>query len=183
MKKKLLAILKRYSVFIALVLINAAIVAFFPATGLNALQITGKNALEMLLVLPAVFILLGLLDVWVKRETMIKLMGEKSRFLGVAIAFVLGSAAAGPLYTAFPIAAMLMKKGSKYSNVLIFLGAWSTTKIPMMLFEASSMGLPFMLLRFALNLPVIAVIAHVTQRAMKKEEIEEIYAKAEKMIQ
>ncbi len=176
-------ILKRYAIFIILLLINVAIIVFYPATGIKAFQITGKNALEMLSILPAVFILLGLLDVWVKKETMIKLMGEKSKLLGIAIAFVLGSAAAGPLYAAFPVAAMLMKKGSKYSNVLIFLGAWSTTKIPMMLFEASSMGLTFMLLRFAINIPVIFAIAYITEKVMKKEEIEQIYLQAEKMTQ
>ena len=39
------------------------------------------------------------LDVWVERETMIKFMGENSGFIGVAIAFFLGSAAACLLYT------------------------------------------------------------------------------------
>jgi len=173
--------LKRYSVFIALLLVNTLFVIFLPAIGLKSLQITGSNALQMLSILPPVFILLGLLDVWVKKETMIKLMGEKSQLLGIAIAFVLGSAAAGPLYAAFPVAAMLMKKGSKFSNVLIFLGAWSTTKIPMLLFEATSMGLTFMLLRFAINLPVIAVIAYITEKVMKPDEIKQIYEKAEKM--
>jgi len=63
----------------------------------------------------------------------IKLMGEKSGFIGVTLAFFLGSAATGPLYAAFPVAGVLLKKGSKFSNVIIFIGAWSTTKIPMLL--------------------------------------------------
>jgi uncharacterized membrane protein YraQ (UPF0718 family) len=44
----------------------------------------------MLSVIPPIFVLLGLLDVWVQRETMIKLMGEKSGFVGIALAFFLG---------------------------------------------------------------------------------------------
>ena len=84
--------------------------------------------MEMLSVIPPIFILLGLLDVWVQRETMIKLMGEKSGILGILIAFFLGSGAAGPLYAAFPIAGVLLKKGSKFSNVLIFICSLSTTK-------------------------------------------------------
>ena len=176
-------LVKRYAVFLILLVLNLLIVAVFPATGIKAFQITGKNALEMLLVIPPIFILLGLLDVWVKKETMIKLMGEKSGFIGILIAFVLGSAAAGPLYAAFPVAAMLMKKGSKFSNVLIFVGAWSTTKIPLLLFEASSMGMKFMLLRFAIDLPVIAAIALITRRLIKQQEMDAIYAAAEKMSQ
>lgn len=177
----MIKVLKRYSFFAALLLINIIIIIFFPSIGSKSIQITWDNTLEMLSVVPPIFILLGLLDVWVKRETMIKIMGEKSRLVGIVIAFVLGSAAAGPLYAAFPVAGMLMKKGSKFSNVLIFIGAWSTTKIPMLLFEASSMGWQFMLLRFAIDLPVIAAIAYITQKLLKQSEIDEIYARAENM--
>jgi uncharacterized membrane protein YraQ (UPF0718 family) len=109
---------------------------------------------------------------------MIKLMGEKSGFIGIAIAFLLGSAAAGPLYAAFPIAGVLLKKGSKLSNVLIFIGAWSTTKIPMLLFEASSMGWKFMLARFLIDIPGIAIIAYVTERVLTQKEKSNIYDKA-----
>lgn len=40
-----------------------------------------------------------------------------------------------------------MKKESKLSNVLIFIGAWSDTKIPMLLFEASSIASKALILR------------------------------------
>ena len=66
---------------------------------------------------------------------------------GGLLAFVPGAAAAGPLYAAFPIAAVLIKKGAKLTNVFIFLGAWSTTKIPMLLFETANLGARYMLLR------------------------------------
>ncbi len=97
---------------------------------------------EMILILPPIFVLLGLLDVWVPRETMIRFLGEGSGLKGILIAITLGSAAAGPLYGAFPVAVVLMKKGP-ISNILLFIGAWSTTKIPMLLFEISSMGQKF----------------------------------------
>jgi len=97
-------------------------------------------------------------------------MGENSGFIGVAIAFFLGSAAAGPLYAAFPVAGILLKKGSKLSNVLIFIGAWSTTKIPLLLFEASSLGWKFMVLRFVINIPGIALIAYLTEKFIKTEK-------------
>ena len=64
----------------------------------------------MLLVVPPIFIILGLLDVWVPRETMMRFMGPGSGPKGPLIAFALGSAAAGPLYGAFPIAAGPKKK-------------------------------------------------------------------------
>ncbi|HBQ64300.1 MAG TPA: permease [Clostridiales bacterium] len=168
-------LLKRYRIFLALAGINILIIAFFPPVGQKSLQITWNSLLEMLSVIPPIFVLLGLLDVWVQRETMIKYMGDHSGILGVLLAFLLGSAAAGPLYAAFPVAAILLKKGSRFSNVLIFIGAWSTTKIPLMLFEASSMGWKFMLTRFLINIPGIAMIAFITERLLTKTEKQQIY--------
>ena len=178
---KIIKVIKRYRFFIILLVINTVILIVKPDIGLKSLQLTKSNALEMLSILPPVFILLGLLDVWVKRETMIKFMGEKSGFIGVLLAFLLGSAAAGPLYAAFPVAAVLLKKGSKFSNVLIMIGAWSTTKIPLLLFEASSMGIKFMITRFILNIFGIAIIAYTVEKLLSKREIDKIYNNAASM--
>jgi len=171
-------LLRRYKYFLGLVIINIVVYALYPSVGQKSIEITWSNAVEMLSVIPPIFILLGLLDVWVKRETMIKFMGEKSGILGVLIAFFLGSAAAGPLYAAFPIAGVLLQKGSKLSNVLIFLGAWSTTKIPMLLFEASAMGWKFMITRFVINIPIIILIAYITGTLFNEREKQSIYESA-----
>jgi len=178
MKTKVIHFVKKYRFFLLLAALNIALVILIPEVGIKSFQLTRANLLEMLSVLPAIFVLLGLLDVWVKRETIIKHMGESSGVMGILLAFFLGSAAAGPLYAAFPVAGVLLKKGSKLSNVFIFLGAWSTTKIPLILFEASALGLKFMLLRLAMNLIGIAVIAYISQKALTKSEKEAIYARA-----
>ena len=169
---------KRYRVFIVLAVINIGIVLMYPAIGQKSIEITWSNALEMLSIIPPIFVLLGLLDVWVQRDTMIKLMGEKSGLMGMALAFFLGSAAAGPLYAAFPIAGVLLKKGSSFFNILVFIGAWSTTKIPMLMFEASSMGWEFMLTRFVINIPGIILIAYVTEKLLSNKEKQFIYDNA-----
>ncbi|MGC9321743.1 MAG: hypothetical protein ACP5FY_05835 [Kosmotogaceae bacterium] len=74
-----------------------------------------------------------------------------------------------------------MKKGEKFSNVLIFIGAWSTTKIPMFMFEMGSLGAGFALLRLAINIPGILLIAIILERITGKESIEAIYAQATSM--
>lgn len=178
MKTKMAVLLKRYRIFLLLFILNIAVSILFPTIGVKSLQLTWRNLLEMMSILPPVFILLGLLDVWVKRETMIKYMGDDSGIIGVLLAFFLGSAAAGPLYAAFPVAGVLLKKGSKLSNVFIMLGAWSTTKIPLILFEASALGPKFMLARLVMDLIGIAAIAYFTERMLSKEEIESIYQNA-----
>lgn len=170
--------IKRYSFFLVLAVLNVLLYVFYPHLGQKSLEITWQNTLEMLSILPPVFILLGLLDVWVERETMMKYTGKDSGFLGVVIAFVLGSAAAGPLYAAFPIAGVLLKKGSSFTNVLVFIGAWSTTKIPLLLFESSSLGWKFMLTRLAVNILGIGLIAYLTGRLMSEAEKKKIFENA-----
>ncbi|NBG87234.1 permease [Isachenkonia alkalipeptolytica] len=172
-------VIQRYKFALMLILINIAMLFILPEIGFTSLAYTRDNTLEMLYVVPPIFIILGLLDVWVPRETMMKLMGEKSGSLGKLIAFLMGSLAAGPLYVAFPIAGLLLKKGSKFSNVLIFIGAWSTTKIPLLLFEASALGWTFMLTRFTVNIFVILLIAGITEKLLKAADKTEIYKKAD----
>ncbi len=145
------------------------------AKALDALRF---QAATMLFVIPPIFILLGLLDVWVPRERMVKFMGPGSGLKGTVLAFLLGSFAAGPLYGAFPFAAVLMKKGASLTNILIFIGAWSTTKIPMILFEISALGLRFALSRLAIDLVGIALIAWAIKAVLPKPEIDRIYAAA-----
>ena len=179
MKHEITKLVKRYKIFILLLSINIAALVLFPSMGRKAFQLTGSNILEMLSVLPPIFILLGLLDVWVKRETMIKYMGDNSGIVGVLLAFFLGSAAAGPLYAAFPVAGVLLKKGSKLSNVFVMLGAWSTTKIPLILFEASALGLKFMLVRFVMDLIGIVMIAYITEKSLTQKDRDSIYQQAQ----
>jgi len=157
--------------FPLIALAAAAVFALvFPQRGARAVEVTAFSLREMLLVIPPVFILLGLLDVWVPRETMTRFMGPGSGLKGVLLAIFLGSAAAGPLYGAFPVAAVFMKKGVTLRNVFIFLGAWSTTKIPMFLFELSALGVRFALTRLAVDIPGIILIAWVLVSALSAAE-------------
>ena len=173
------AILKRYR-FVLLVAFAVLLLTLFNfELGMKAIDITAYSFKEMVLVIPPIFILLGLLDVWVPRETMVKYMGEGSGLKGILLSIFIGSAAAGPLYGAFPIAAVFMKKGVKFRNILIFIGAWSTTKIPMILFEISSLGTKFALTRLLVDIPGIIIIASILSRLVSKQEIDAIYRRAE----
>ena len=167
--------LKRYKVFLLLIIINIAVGFALPEIGVKSLNLTKQNFIEMISVIPPIFILLGLLDVWVDRATMMKYTGKKSGIRGVLIVFLLGSAAAGPLYSAFPIAGIMMKKGSSLFNVFVFIGAWSTTKIPMLTFEAASLGIRFTITRLILSVIGILIIAGVTEKLLNQEQQEKIY--------
>jgi len=167
--------IKRYKWFILLCFVFLITYIFKPVYGLKAAEITWSNFKQMLSVLPPIFLILGLLDVWVPKETMIKLMGKGSGLKGGLLAFTMGAAAAGPLYAAFPIAQMLLIKEASLLNVFIFIGAWSTTKIPMFLFEMSALGSGFAVSRLLLNIPVIILIAIITQKICSPQEQSSIY--------
>ncbi len=174
-----MSILKKYKFFIITIILIGILLLINKELGLKALSVTGFSLKEMLLVIPPVFVLLGLLDVWVPKETMMKYMGEGSGLKGIILAFALGSAAAGPLYGAFPIAAVFMKKGVKLGNILIFIGAWSTTKIPMFLFELSALGARFAVTRLLVDIPGIILISYILCALLSKEEIKKVYENAE----
>ena len=179
MKIKLIGFVKRYKTFLILFAVNLLLLIFAPDLGTKAVSITQNNLWEMLSVIPPIFILLGLLDVWVRKETMVKYMGECSGLIGILIAFFLGSATAGPLYAAFPVAGILLKKGSKISNVLIFIGAWSTMKIPLLMFETNALGLEFSMLRLGMNIFGILIISFVIDNLLKEKDRVELCKLAE----
>ncbi len=171
--------LKQYLFFLIMLILLGFFLIFKFDIGIKAATVIVSSFKEILLVLPPIFILIGLLDEWTSKETMIKLMGEKSGLKGILLAFLIGTVAAGPLYAGFPIAMILMKKHVKFFNIIIFIGAWSTTKIPMLLYEMSALGYKFALVRLALNIFVIIIIAYIMELVIKKDEISSIYKKAE----
>ncbi|MDI6780204.1 MAG: permease [Bacteroidota bacterium] len=128
--------------------------------------------IEMLSFLPLLFILIGLFSVWVPKEAVTKYVGEYSGIKGIMIVILLATLQAGPLYGAFPVAQLLWKKGCSIRNIFIYLGAFSSLKLPMLTFEISFLGLKFSLLRTIISIPVFIVIGIVMERYLKKRNFE-----------
>lgn len=133
---------------------------------------------EMLKVVPPIFLMIGLIDVWVPRETMIKMMGEKSGFIGILIAFLFGTFAAGPLIAAFPVAIIMLKKGARYSNVLFFLTIWASAKLPIIFFQVSTLGLKYTIISNVTLIFVYMVGSIAMEKSLNKKELEAIYTRA-----
>ncbi len=167
--------LKKFRTFIVASIIILVTYIFSKEMGLKAIDTVWMSFKEMIIILPPIFVLMGLLDEWVPKDVMSKYMGEGSGLKGVLISIFIGSAAAGPLYGAFPVAAVFMKKGVKLTNIFIFIGAWSTTKIPMFLFELSSMGSKFAITRLIISIPGIFIISYLLNYLLNEKDKEEIY--------
>ena len=111
----------------------------------------------MLKILPCAFILIGLFEVWVKKEVIEKHLGEESGIRGYAWVILLAGTIAGGLLVAFPIAYSLYNKGAKLSIVFTYVGAAAICRIPMTLYEASFMGVKFTAIRLLVSLPLVIV--------------------------
>jgi len=127
---------------------------------------------EMIMFLPLMFVLIGLFDVWVPREKIEKHIGRESGWKGTGLVILLATLQAGPLYGAFPFAYILWKKGCSIRNVFIYLGAFSTIKIPMLTFEIGFLGLKFSLLRTMITLPVYILIGYLIEWHLKDKGFE-----------
>jgi len=114
-------------------------------------------SIDMLKLLPCAFILIGLFEVWVKRETVERHFGEESGIRGHIWALLLGGTTVGGLYVAFPVASSLYRKGAKLSVILTYIGASGICRVPMATFEVSFMGIKFTMIRLLVSLPLLIV--------------------------
>ncbi|OYT60144.1 hypothetical protein B6U81_05130 [Thermoplasmatales archaeon ex4484_30] len=129
--------------------------------------------IEMMLILPAVMVILGLFAVYASKETVIKYIGKTSGLKGIFLAIILGALPTGPLYIAFPMAAVLLKKGAKISNIIIFLSAWACIKIPQEMVELQFLGIQFMISRLILTIIFVVLMGLFIERIIKWSDKEE----------
>ncbi|MCL6520618.1 MAG: permease [Armatimonadetes bacterium] len=119
---------------------------------------------EMFWVLPMMFLLIGVFDVWVPREIVERHVGEDAGPIAILWMILLAMLQAGPLYGAFPVAAALSKKGCAAKYIFIYLGAFSVMKLPMLSFEITFLGWKFSLVRLMFTLPVFITIGYIMGR-------------------
>lgn len=151
----------KFPILIGFIFVVLAIVA--PITAAKSTQVTWDYFKEMALIMPPVFLLMGLMEVWVPKEKIQKWMGSGSGIRGGLISLLLGTLPTGPLYVAFPMAATLLRKEASISNVIIFLGSWAALKIPQLMVEIKFLGLAFTGLRFVLTLAALVVMGLLTE--------------------
>ena len=142
--------------------------------GVNPGKEIGNNFISfsvyMLKILPCAFILIGLFEVWVRRETVEKHFGEASGIRGYTWAVLLAGTAVGGLYVAFPVAYALYSKGAKLSVIFTYIGAVAICRIPMVIFEASFMGIKFTAIRLFVSLPLVIITSILLGDYMTKRK-------------
>ena len=150
-----------------ILIVMSALLYIFPDKKEPVLRISWDFFIEMIVILPAVMVILGLFAVWIPNDIVVKYLGKASGIKGIFLSIVLGALPTGPLYIAFPMAAVLLKKGTKISNIVIFLSAWACIKIPQEMVELQFLGLQFMISRLILTIVFVVIMGLFIERIIK----------------
>jgi len=155
--------IKKYIWIIAFLLFSSLsyLVGFNP--GVDIYSNFWSSFIEMIMFIPLLFVIIGLFDVWFPKELIRKHIGKDAGFKGAFYVIILAMLQAGPLYGAFPVAYILYKKGASIKNIFIYLGAFSSLKIPMLGIEIGYLGLKFTLLRTLISLPLFILIGYIME--------------------
>lgn len=169
-------LIKRYSFFLVMLLVLLIVFIWNKNLGLKSLNSIFSSIKQMISVVPPIMLLLGLMDAWIPRETMMKYMGYGSGIKGIFLSILMGTIAAGPMYAAFPFTRLLIKKGVRFRNIIIFMNSWCVIKISTLMFEVGALGYKFTLARFLIDLPGVIIMAFLVEVLMPKEELEKLYS-------
>ncbi|MGM0419983.1 MAG: permease [Bacillota bacterium] len=141
-----------FGIFVAFLIVSRLINFDFGIT-------VGENfwifARDMILILPPAFIIIGLFEIWVEKETIEKNFGAASGIKKHIYAILLAATTVGGTFVAFPVANSLYHKGADYSSIFTYITSASLVMIPMSIMEASILGLEFTLIRIGVSLPLV----------------------------
>ena len=168
---KALNVLKKNKLLVLVALVYGIIFIAAPQTAMKSVGNSVYYLVEMLQVLPVIFLLTVVIEAWVPKELIMRGFGEKSGFKGNLLSLLLGSISAGPIYAAFPISKSLLSKGASVRNIVIILSSWAVIKLPMLANEAKFLGVDFMVVRWILTVICIFVMAYITAIIVKKKDM------------
>ena len=169
-KKQRKAFIRDYLWLGATLATTVIILLIFPERTDTVISTSWDYLIEMIQVLPAVMVIMGLFSVWVSKEMVVRYLGKTSGIKGIFLALLTGMLPTGPLYVAFPIAATLLKSGASVSNIIIFLSAWACIKLPQELMEFQFLGFKFMALRLALTIFFVIIMGIFIERLAERQD-------------
>lgn len=161
-------------VLLALIGLTCLLAYLFPDKRGAVLAASWRYLLEIMYVLPAIAVVLGLFKLYITGDKVRRLLGRASGLKGFMLAIGLGSLPTGPLFVAFPLAAELVRKGARVANVVALLSAWACLKLPQELMELQFLGPWFLAARLGATLLVVAFIALVTEKLAGMEVLRHV---------
>lgn len=139
--------------------------------GMASLENTLYYLKEMVFIMPIIFSVIVAIEVFISKEYIGKKLGANSGISGFLYSLLLGSLSAGPIYAAFPVCKLLLKKGATIANIVVILSAWAVVKIPMLANEVRFLGFEFMYTRWILTVISIFIFSKIVARFVTIKDI------------
>lgn len=117
-----------------------------PERAARALGIGATTFASVTLLIISVFGLVGLLQVWISRDLIVRLLGREGGLKGLLIAALCGTVLIGPAYIIFPLLMSIQKQGARWAVITIVLTSYAV-KLQMIPIEVGFLGWPFSLTR------------------------------------
>jgi len=136
-----------------------------PAEAARAASLGVQTFVALIATLLTVFVFVGLFQVWINDEFIMKHLGEQSGIKGLALGAGLGTVLHGPLIGVFPLLQALLAKGAKLGVVVAIVSTWAI-KLPMIPLEIRLFGWKFALLRNGLLFVSAFVMAPMMEWAL-----------------
>ncbi len=138
-----------------------------PERAERALASGMKTFASVLLLILAVFCLIGLLQVWIRRDQIVRLLGQNSGFRGFLIAILCGTFLMGPPYIIFPLLLQIKEQGARWAIVVTVLSCYAV-KLQMLPVEAQFLGWGFTLLRSLIIVVIAIPVGMLIEKIMER---------------
>jgi len=122
-----------------------------PEIIMQALMAGGKMLIGVVPLLIAAFILAGMIQVLISKETVNKWLGKDSGLKGIMLGGIAGALIPGGPYIFYPVAASFLLSGAEIGTVVTFVVAknlWSLSRLPM---EVALLGPKLTLIRYVVT--------------------------------
>lgn len=138
-----------------------------PDRALEALKIAGTSFSSVLLLIVAVMGLVGVIQVWISRDLISRLLGRQGGFRAFLIAAACGTVLIGPAYIIFPLLMSIRAQGARWGVIVTVLAAYAV-KIPMIPLEVQYLGWGFSLTRSFLTILFAIPIGLAVEAIMER---------------
>lgn len=141
-----------------------------PERAANALHIGSSTFVSVLLLIISVFGLVGLLQVWISRELIVRVLGREGGIKGLLIAALCGTVLIGPAYIIFPLLMSIQKQGARWAVIVIVLTSYAV-KLQMIPIEVGFLGWPFSLARALITISLAIPTGLLVEAMMDRRKL------------
>lgn len=141
-----------------------------PERASSALNIGATTFISVILLIISVFGLVGLLQTWISRDLIVRVLGREGGIKGLLIAALCGTVLIGPAYIIFPLLMSIQKQGARWAVVVIVLTSYAV-KLQMIPIEVGFLGWPFSLARAVITIALAIPTGLLVEAMMERRKL------------